>query len=279
MKIGSININGVQANYKNLQSYILEQNFDILCLQEIRCKQTNLILSRLEKETRGIIFCYAGWEFQGTAILIRNDISKFQIKDIKSSDPFLKNRLSHLQIISKEIINIINVYAPTGHNEERKIFYNSLNKHINKFKNDTIILCGDFNFVENKLDRIGKLISYDIALTKIFDPKIWNLQDVYRTQNQEGKEITCLKSRIDRFYISEFLLTKITNFKHDTYISDHKVIILEINIDTFNKWGKSYWKINNSLFNDKIYENLILETLNNFNYSRPSREWEILKKK
>ena len=45
----------------------------------------------------------------------------------------------------------------------------------------------------------------------------------------------------------------------------------------FNKWGKSYWKINNSLFNDKIYENLIFETLNNFNYSRPSREWEILK--
>ena len=64
MKIGSININGVQANYKKLQSYILEQNFDILCLQEIRCKQNNLILSRLEKETRGIIFVMLGGNFR-----------------------------------------------------------------------------------------------------------------------------------------------------------------------------------------------------------------------
>ena len=90
------------------------------------------------------------------------------------------------------------------------------------------------------------------------------------------------KSRLDRFYISEHLITKVDNIKHGIYLSDHKTVELELNMEKVKKWGKGYWKLNNHYLKDKINQEKIKTEINKMQedlFENSIDKWEAIKVK
>ena len=60
-------------------------------------------------------------------------------------------------------------------------------------------------------------------------------------------------SRIDRIYVPQTFHSKILEIQHSDGISDHKLILLNLNLHKFKSWGNYYWKFNKTThFNKKL---------------------------
>ena len=258
MKILSINVNSLRNKKEKIINIINKNNYDVINFQEIKSNNNEMYLKEIENKTNGIFFLNSNIHIHGVETLIRNNQLNFKIKQLEINENCFKNRIVHIQIQSPEIINIINVYAPSDHhNDTKRLFYSKLNMYLNKFKDQTLILCGDFNFVEEDIDRVNGKIINDKVINKAINLKDFGLVDTYRNFNENKKEYTNQISRLDRIYISKFLVTKIKNINHGEYISDHRTIEIDIEIETFNQWGKGYWKLNNFYLKDEFYRNEI----------------------
>ena len=158
-----------------------------------------------------VAFINSSHSQHGVLTLIRNDILNFKTIQINNDIDEFKNRLSHIQIQTDEIVNIINIYAPAHTENLIKIrFYQKLKEYLSKYKNELIILTGDFNYVISKEDRIKGYDYYDyIRINKMMNFEDFNLKYVYSTIYLGKTDFTTNKSRIDRIYINETLLTKI----------------------------------------------------------------------
>ena len=282
MKILNVNINGIKSKYEKIVEYINNNKYDIVNLQEVHLKrkETNII-SKLEDDTKSFAFINSSHSQHGVITLIRNNILQFKTKQIESKENEFLNRFLHIQIETDEIINIINIYAPVnGQNYEKLYFYQKLKEHLSKFKNQIIILSGDFNYVTDKEDRENGFDYWDKRLNNIINFENLNLKDAFKTINPEVTNFTTKRSRIDRFLISNFLLTKIDLILHKEYISDHKAIELTLKFDKFQKWGRGYWKINNNYLNDKNFQKEIRETIRKVDFehfNNPIKKWENIK--
>ena len=173
------------------------------------------------------------------------------------SDPNLKHRVTHLQIHTKSTLNFINIYAPSV-DGKKKPFYRSLNKYLANFNNNYTILMGDFNYVSHRSDRLNKLRACDSYIRNIFKPKEFSLEDSYKHFHKEP-DFTRQNSRIDRIYVSDFLINKIDSVKHLNYIADHRPVFISIYIENTALWGNFYWKLSNSLLDDNVYRNKIID--------------------
>ena len=283
MKILNVNIDGLQAKNEILIKYIKENNFDIVNLQEVKFTKKNAFTDKLEKETKGFLYSNSNYIHHGVATLVKNSILNYKIQQIEIKDEIFRNRVLHLQIQAEEIFNIINIYAPVNNDNLIKLrFFNKLKEHLYKFKNQNIILTGDFNYVSRNIDRETGMNYLDKLINTIMDYNNFKLKDVYKTIHPNDLNFTTRKSRLDRFYISEHLMTKIIKIKHGKFLSDHKTVEIEINIEKLQKWGKGYWKINNNYFKDLEYKEIIKNEINLQNSNLiedPLDRWESMKKR
>ena len=193
----------------------------------------------------------------GTGILVRNNLQNLKIDHLMVGDPNLKDRVTHLQIHTKSTLNFINIYAPSV-DGKKKPFYRSLNKYLANFNNNYTILMGDFNYLSHRSDRLNKLRACDSYIRNIFKPKEFSLEDSYKHFHKEP-DFTRQNSRIDRIYVSDFLINKIDSVKHLNYIADHRPVFISIYLENTALWGNFYWKLNNSLLNDNVYRNKIID--------------------
>ena len=283
MKILNVNINGLKNKKEKIITYINENKFDVINLQEIMIKDDYSVIQEIENKTKGITFMNSTKLFHGVATIIRNDLLKFQIKQMDYGDDIFKNRMIHIQIKTNNVINIINLYAPTGEDKDKTCFYEKFKKYIDKFKNQDLIITGDFNYVTSEKDRqTHKLYSYDKETNKIINFDAYDLIDVFYNFYEDIQAFTTKVSRIDKIFISKHLITKITNFKHGVYISDHKTVEMSIEMENTKRWGNGYWKLNNYFLNDKYYQNEIKELIKQHQevyYKNPEIKWETLKMK
>lgn len=283
MKILSINVNSLKNKKDKLIEKINKNNFDIINFQEIKSNDNEIYLKEIENKTNGIFFLNSNLNIHGVGILVRNNLLNFKIKQLEVNENCFKNRITHIQIQSSEIINIINIYAPSDHhNDTKRFFYSRLNIYLNKYKNQSLILCGDFNYVEDDIDRINGKTTNDNVINKTINFNDFGVTDTFRNFNLNKKEYTNQVSRLDRIYISNFLITKIKNIKLGEYISDHRTVELEIEIENFKLWGKGYWKLNNFYLKDAFYREEINNIINkekNENYRNILEKWEIIKGK
>ena len=283
MKILSINVNSIRNKLEKLIDKINKNNFDILNFQELKSNNNETYLKEIENKTNGIFFLNSSLNIHGVGILVRNNLLNFKIKQIELNENCFKNRVVHIQIQSSETINIINIYAPSDHhNDIKRYSYSKLNTYLNKYKNQTLIICGDFNYVEENIDRInGKAIN-DNVINKTINFKDFGLTDTYRNFNENKKEYTNQVSRLDRIYISNFLITKIKNISLGEYISDHRTTEIDIEMENFKQWGKGYWKLNNFYLKDQFCReeiNNIIDNEKNKNYKDVLEKWENIKMK
>ena len=168
---------------------------------------------------------------------------------------------------NKRII-LANVYFPTRDKENAQCdMLADLNEKISSLFSEgyTIIIGGDFNVVMNReLDYMGSSNvskrKFRDSLQDFIDNK--DLIDIWRTLHPNKKEFTfkqktpLVQSRLDYIFVS----SKFKNLvKHSEIIPsitpDHAGVKIEFSSDCDSfSFGKSYWKFNSSLCNEKDFQ-------------------------
>ena len=212
LRIATVNVSGLEQTIQKTVNMVQQNNIDILCFQEVHIlsdQQRNV----RENDLKGILYCNACEQRSGTAILVRKYSAIFKIEHLKITNYALINRITHIRIHTNKIIDIVSIYAPA--NREQKLpFYDHFQQYISQFKDRILIIAGDFNYVENAGDRTPKSISVDNGIKKRFKSVELGLVDVYASFNTGPKDFTHKAARLDRIYVTDFIISKINFVKH-----------------------------------------------------------------
>lgn len=239
MKIVSINVNGLKSSLdKGLRQFLLLNNYDIICLQEIKCNNPLLELNNYYSYYN---YCNKRG-YSGTAIFskIKPISEKYLFDDI---DIDLESRVI---ILEYKTFYLIDVYVPNSKaNLSRinyrmnfdSIFYQKLE---NLDKRKPIIVCGDFNvdYEAKELIENSDITFEDNEIEELCDFLDNGFVDTFKefNNNLEKKNTWCLIGkkdvgyRLDYFIVSNYLKQFIINSRicDNTNFSDHYPIELEI---------------------------------------------------
>lgn len=258
LKILSANCRSLNGRRKreNVFDYLKKLNYDIYCLQETRF--VSGMEKTVEKDWGGdCFFSCSGSESRGVAILFRKAFAveyKYELFE-EDGNYFL------LEFITEEKKRFLLgcIYGPSGNDKPSAEFFKNLQKCIDEFDCENIILCGDFNATLNqKLDckcyvNDHKPETRELILELMNDK---HLIDIFREMNpnvpaytfdkKEGGEIT-KQSRLDFFLISESLWSCFTEcFILGKYQSDHSMITLSLK-------EEKLWDFDNALLSDEDF--------------------------
>lgn len=265
-KILSLNCQGLGSNEKRLDmfTYLKSKHCHIYCLQETHFinDASKFIQAQWGSEC---LFSHGTSNSKGVAIMFAKDVELVVHDHIASPDgTFI---IADLTIDSNRL-TLINLYAP---NKDSPDFFENIISQANIFKNDKLILCGDFNVIQ---DQTLDCYNYNNLNNKKAQKKIIEIKndcrlfDPFRENYPTLKRYTWRRknplkqARLDYFLISETLLASTKACKIDTsYRSDHSPITLEIQFVEF-KHGKGLWKFNNSLLKDIEYLDIINKKIN-----------------
>ena len=203
----------------------------------------------------------------------------------------LNGRILHVKIFyNSEILNITNIYAPSGKSNrtQNHRFFENLYPYIPL--HHPTILAGDFNCVENpQLDKYPPVKTYSKPLTLLDLTRNLNLIDSFRTQNPTSTTFTRhtsnSHSRLDRFYTNHLCNPK-NHIFIPTPFSDHDIVILTLNTSSKPTTQTSFWKNNVSNFGQEQQKNEIIKLIethsqitNTTHDKNPLENWQNLKKK
>jgi len=176
------------------------------------------------------------------------------------------------------------VYFPTN----VKLNVENLRSFVNKLRifhideDSTNVILGDFNFIDNPRDKKNGLNPKDRLLNTLWVPFLeeMDMVDPFREQNPNRTVWSFVgtgNSRIDRIYINSLSMGNVTNMKYiRTPFHGHR--ILSFCLKNNCEWGRSYFKLNTSLFEDEEYEKIVDEAIDEVGKlsNRTSREkWEV----
>ncbi|MGD9092825.1 MAG: exodeoxyribonuclease III [Anaerolineales bacterium] len=253
MKIISWNVNGLRANIRNNGvDWIISQNPDVICLQEIRARP-----DQLKPDLRDIFDQYKlYWNpaerpgYSGVAIFtaVRPKEIRYGIGDNKLDG---EGRL----IMSRfEDFWLLNIYAPNGRRDHSRVkfkldFYAKLLKLCDKLhhEGEKVVLCGDLNTAHKEID-LKKPKSNLNTSGFLPEERAWierfldhGLVDIYRNMFPDGEKYTWwtyrytargrnIGWRLDYFFVSLSLVSQIqdTSIDDDVMGSDHCPITLII---------------------------------------------------
>ena len=267
INICSININGLNNKLNTIQNLMHNNYIDIMCVQETHD------INKLNLEKWAEIYNYTVYINQqyntpnlkhakeGTIIIVSK-----HIKDnfIINEELIYKNRIQILNIFN-ENENLL-IYNCKFFNKpyQRLQLIEVLQKKLEYNKNNVIIL-GDFNFVENKIDtknqHLFKLTKDKLAFKKLKEEN--DFIDIFRENNSKQKLFTYINkkgaTRIDRIYINSSLKAEVENFQYYPTVNTDHIIMPLISLKYVAKirWGKGIYKLNNSLLNLNYVQNEI----------------------
>lgn len=186
---------------------------------------------------------------------------------------------------------LICIYAPNNPVERQAFFKDCITSC---FLTDLpIVFAGDFNCVDSlELDTLNhsffsrctsgsEELSGICSAFRLVDS--WRVDNpktkLYTWQNKSGSQA----SRIDRFYVDAGLSFTCSDFSYFPY-SDHKIVTGMLKITTTKKStaGKSFWKLNTTVLNDKKYQEEICSLISETStlkmlYPNISEWWDDLK--
>ena len=174
---------------------------------------------------------------------------------------------------------LVNIYAP-AQNTDKPPFFEQLEELLHTtYKDDNLILGGDFNFTVDEADRKhtpgpsthNQTTQHNNWLDNTINH--FGLVDAYRSQNPSGRETTLAHvssqatSRLDRFYVQkEGHIEKIVHIGETLEFTDHKAVLISISAfcGKQNTHKKSpHWKLNNSLLDNPLYTKHITTLIQN----------------
>ena len=162
LRIISANLNGIRsACNKGFLAWMLKQDADFICLQELKAQQADMTEEMLNPHPYHGYFHYAEKKgYSGVGIYTRHVPDKI-IVGLGHADIDAEGRYLELQFdnIGVKKLNIISLYLPSGSSgEERQQikfsvmqrFYPHLQSLINSGRE--VIICGDWNIAHREID-------------------------------------------------------------------------------------------------------------------------------
>ena len=270
----SLNTRGIREKRKRLElfrwlkRYYKADNAFVL-LQETHSSNTdeNTWMKEWGAE---IVFSHGNNCSKGVAILLPyNHMQANTLEKYNDSD----GRLCSIKIkFGDDIINIMNVYAPTKNKHKSQIaFLENLKALISKNEQFPTICAGDFNtYMDPTLDKDGgkleEISQYSSQLQLMLEN--YDLCDIWRTNNPCVKRYTwrqskpLIQSRLDYFLIAQSFLQYVTSCEIKPSIkTDHSLLSLVLTFNTCDKRGPGLWKFNTSLLKDEVYLDYIKEII------------------
>ena len=261
LKILSINVRGLVTPAKcSLVLRELERlHYDLFLLQEthVSCKKQ---ADRIARTWPGECF----WSFgrgksAGVAVFVSPRFSGKISRFLFDSDGRV---FSALVILPSRSFNVVNVYAPNTVSE-RKTFFENLHNYF--LSQGDLIVAGDFNCVDNVLDRLH------FADSSLPDKKHlhallsdFSLIDIWRKNNPRGTSFTWSNadysqaSRLDRLFISSGLCKSVSSNKVlPCAFSDHDFVDINLSLDGFSNKRGGVWKFNSALLSDVNFRRFI----------------------
>ena len=283
IKVLSANCQGLQ-NYKkrvDVINYMDNLGVDIICLQDTHW------LNRDEMHIKSVwkgecLLNGRKSNSRGVAILLKKT---FEYKIESSFCDTVGNLVSVDLLINKNIVKIINIYAP---NQDSPDFFETIDEIISEDTFDHLLICGDFNLTLNpSLDSYNyRYINNPRSRTSVLQMmRTHSLIDTFRHFHSKVKRYTWRRTkpfqqaRLDYFLVNTSFLDQIENSTIlPGYRSDHS--FLQINI-IFTKFirGKGVWKFNTSLLQNIDYVNTInnIIDLEKYFYAIPVYNLQYLK--
>lgn len=145
IKISSSNVRGLHDSQKrkDLFHFLRSQNFQICCLQGTHF--TEALEPYIRAEWGGqVVFSSYTSNAKGVCILFNNN---FEYKVLKSKSDGEGNFIVIDLEIEAKRTTLINLYGP---NEDSPQFYMKIADVIEEIGNESCILCGDFNLVQDQ---------------------------------------------------------------------------------------------------------------------------------
>jgi ribonuclease HI/exonuclease III len=260
IRIATLNIRGrtdekKRSKYKDLTTIIRKNGIAILAIQETRLNEEEK--SKLEKANPKIII-ESNSEFtnkEGVGFILNKDL--VQNKKWKHTS-IIKGRVSRLQINWNEEdgLDIINIYVPNE--TPKKIeFLIQLQEELAKLKDlDNPTLMGDFNFVEEDIDRYPIrnddnriLIEMNKLIKKYQWIDGWRIANPHDTDYTFSQKATGSKSRIDRIYTTRdhFVYTYDWGIMKNAGLSDHEIAHVDILKSGLPFIGNGIWRLSNEI--------------------------------
>ena len=168
-----------------------------------------------------------------------------------------------------------NFYFPTRDKEKEQLkFLNTLEKIISEMwsREYEFVLGGDYNLMmDRNLDYMGSNAPARNKFNETFEDFLdrYRLVDIWRNKNPNKKQFTfkqkqpVVQTRLDYWFVSSNLEKNANSCDILTSITpDHSGVKLQFNslVDNY-VFGKSYWKLNNSLCEDKGFVDIMSEKI------------------
>ena len=251
-------IDNKKSKNNTFHNFIIKNEFDILCLQEIKLNDDNIhILDDYfeEYDYKYINIPHVKKGYSGVAILSKYKPIKMINKLMHNGEDEAEGRLIILEF---ELFYLANLYAPNAGEKLKRLDYknefnNSLYKLLNRLKKKKeVIIVGDFNAVEgpigdkkfdihyNKLSGVtndeitflNKLIDngYNNVFRRFYKDKIQYSYFTYRYPARKNN----IGLLIDHVLATDKILKKINKIEYMNYIygSDHLALEIELDINT-----------------------------------------------
>ena len=264
LKIASVNCNGLGQKPKRIKVFKwLKQKYKgILFLQETYSS------TKCEYEWKRDIghqykayYSHGETNSKGVCTIIPKCLTKFITKSLKDKE----GRMIAIQLtLDQKNYVLVNVYLPPQDRVPEQIkFLENLELTCAQFENATFIIGGDHNILQNpKLDKYNSKNEEPSKVAKILEnlKSRMNLSDVWRIQNPTLRRYTWRRhkplqqSRLDYWLVTNTLIGKTVECNIGiSFLSDHNLININLNITKVARVGKGLWKLNNSLLQDQEY--------------------------
>ena len=161
------------------------------------------------------------------------------------------------------LLTVLNLYAPNNH-AESKTFFKNLKF---QFETKTLLLpnlmMGDFNLVEDAIDRLPAHHDHEGATQALFELRtLLGLKDGWCQHNGNDKGYTYLQkankihSRIDRIYATTKVLQTSNewNIAHTPIKTDHNLIRVKIADPNSPRQGYGRWQMQHYLLRDQDFQ-------------------------
>ncbi len=157
MRIITANLNGIRsANNKGFFAWLLKQQADVVCVQELKAHATDLTREMLQPDTYFGYFHYAEKKgYSGVGLYAKKQpnqiVEGLGIADIDAEGRYLQADFGKLSVIS--------LYLPSGSSsdERQQVKFSFLERFLPHLKmlracGREIILCGDWNIAHKEID-------------------------------------------------------------------------------------------------------------------------------
>jgi exonuclease III len=251
LNICSFNVRGINDDFKrrDIFEYLKKSKYNIHCIQDIHSNSKQE--ATYKRDWGGDMLIASGNNrSRGVAVMLNRNFEYDIIEVIR--DPNGNYIAIKMKMLDTEIC-LINIYGP---NDDNPDFYTKLIKIIEDMQTATIILCGDWNLVQDqKMDTKNYLRNNNVnarerveALKQQFDlVDPWRINNPYKKQYTWFKSTPIKMSRLDFVLVSADIMSLAK--KVDIlpgYRSDHSIVTLKLQISD-ETTGKGFWKFNISL--------------------------------